>query len=90
MLTEDFPQESLSLLLQSQNICSDFLQRAHGLGLVEAAREADFVPDLCAGRVVPGVRCIGQRLEAQKALDSAVFETRRLLGVAKFAVGFVR
>ena len=59
------------------------------LGLVEVAGEADFVADLDAGRVVPGVGGVRQHLAPDERLDAALFEKRHLLGVAKVGVRLV-
>ena len=52
-------QQPLTFLLQRQNIRADFIQRAHGLWLVEVAGETDFVPDFNTARGVPGIGGMG-------------------------------
>ena len=89
LLAENFPQQSLGLPLQRQNVGPYFFQCAHRLGFVEVAREADFVAYLDTGLVVPRIRCIGQHLSAQETLNAAFFKQRHLLGVAQFGVVFV-
>ena len=61
-LPDDFPQQPLRLILQHENVGTDFVERAERLGLVEVAVEIDFVADLGFRLVDPGVRNIGAGL----------------------------
>jgi len=74
-------------MLESQDVCTDFLQAAEGLRLVKVAGEADLVANLGGVRIDPGIRRVRQHLALHEGVD--ILRQGNLLRIAEIGVGFV-